>query len=352
MFVDTNAIDNKGSAIFFLGGRYDLEKISKKADIGIPRIVYDELCKHIATFLSGQLHSFKKNPHRHLLNIKDSDLDSINHRTIVDDLIKNESIKYQIVDLKDEIRAYKETYQHALAGTAPFETNGDKGFKDTLIAKTIDQFCETDPKREIFLLTNDGRLAEYFDESKVKVINGFQEFDLTYSEDKLAEEAVIDRIWDYMNEAGVVLSSKRAPDKQWSNIDGDMVGLFLEKEHGDIYVLVDTVAREPISFIGESLPLAIEGLEKVSSFQDAHSVITDVDYVLDYMSLEDIGTVAQIMLINEHVYGIGTDDDISQFAAKLFHALDDNGESKLAEEIKKKYELNLLTKKQLAELPF
>jgi hypothetical protein len=54
VFVDTNVVDNRGSAQYFLGGRSDLEKISKRADIGLARVVYDELRRHICQYLTNQ----------------------------------------------------------------------------------------------------------------------------------------------------------------------------------------------------------------------------------------------------------------------------------------------------------
>lgn len=352
VFVDTNTVDNRGSATAFLGGRSDLEKIAKKADIALPRVVYDEIRRHLGAFLRGQRDSFKKNPYKHLLGVDDAGIDNIDHETIISDLEGNESIAYEVVGLQDEFKAYREAYRHAIEGRAPFESSGDKGFKDTLIAKTIDQFCLANPKREVFLLTKDTRLSDYFQGSKVQVIDGFQAFDREYSENKLEEESVLNRIWDYFDEAGVLLPERGAPDNQWLNYEGDIVAYFKGAEHGDVYLLVDATAREPLSFIGESPGSAIKELGGVSSFQGAHNAIIDIDYVFAYLGLDDIKTVSQIMLTNDQIYGIGTDDDISQFAAKLFSALDENGETKLAEEVKERYELKLLTQEQKAQLPF
>ena len=140
VFVDTNVIDNKGSAQHFLGGRFDLEKISKRADIGLPRVVYDEISRHICKYLISQKDSFRKNPHRHILNIEDCVIDKIDPKQLVDDIVKGETIGYEVIDLVDENKAYKEIYEHSIMGTPPFEKSGDKGFKDTIIAKTIDQY--------------------------------------------------------------------------------------------------------------------------------------------------------------------------------------------------------------------
>lgn len=353
VFVDTNAVDNRGSATTFLGGRGDLEKIAKRADIALPRVVYDELCKHINGFLRGQRDSFKTNPHRHLLKIEDADIDEIDHASLVGKLATDETIAYEIMDLADELSAYREAYKHALEGSAPFEASGDKGFKDTLIAKTIDQFMRAHPDRKVFLWTSDGRLGDYFRDTNVQIIKGFQDFDREYSDDKMEEDSLMDRIWDYFDEEGVILSpERRDPDDQWLNSEGDIVSLFQDADHGDVYLLVDATMREPVSYVVESIAEAIEDLEGVGSFQTAHDAIGEVDYVFAYCGMNHLKTVTQIMLTNDQIYGIGGDDDISQFAARLFGALDENGESKLAEELRDRYDLKLLTKEQRVRLPF
>lgn len=352
VFVDTNKIDNCGSAKNFLGGRSDLEKIAKRADIKLPRVVYDELHGHVSKFMHAQKDSFWQNPHRHLIGITDEDIEKIDCVKYVDDLAQNETILYEIVDLQDEMAAYRQAYRHAIEGMAPFENSGDKGFKDTLIAKTIDQFAAANPGLKIFLLCKDGRLKEYFQETRVQVIDDFNDFDREYSEDKLEEDLLLDRIWDYFEDEGVVLDRGRKPDEQWQNSTGDIVAYFKDPENGDVYLLVDSGAREPVSFIGESPSEAIRGLESVGSYAVAHEKVAEVDYVFDYLGVEDLKAVARIMLANDQLYGISGDDDIAQLASKLFSALELNSETDLAVEIRERYKINRLTKGELANLPF
>lgn len=203
VFVDTNVVDNRGSAQYFLGGRSDLEKISKRADIGLARVVYDELRRHICQYLTNQKDSFRKNPHRYLLNIEDDAIDNIDPKQLVDDIAKDEPIRYEVIDLIDKNKAYKEIYEHSIEGTPPFEKNGDKGFKDTIIAKTIDQYILANSGRKIFLMTRDDRLKEYFEENdRVLIIDNYDGFDKKYSDDKLLEEGAVERMWDYLAEAG------------------------------------------------------------------------------------------------------------------------------------------------------
>lgn len=350
VFVDTNSVDNKSSATIFLGGRADLEKISKRADIVLPRVVYDEVRKHIRTFLWSQKKSFSNNPHRYILGISEEDIAGVDIDAYIDNLESSEVIHYRVADLQDETNVYKEIYRHAIEGTAPFEVDGDKGFKDTLIAKTIDQFVITNPRKEVFLFTKDHRLSEYFNDSTVQIIDGFQAFDRLYSEDKLEDEGIRERIINYLKEVGEEIAKDSVPDDQWLNSEEDIVALY--KGSTEIYVLIDAIHREPQSYIKTDIHTAIDSMAQIDSFQAAHDAIANFDCIFPYLSMKDIEQIAHNMLLNDQIYGIVIDDDISQFAAIIFYALDNNGESKLATEIRALYKLNLLTKEQMEQLPF
>lgn len=353
VFVDTNKVENRGSVTFFFGGRSDLEKIAKRADIAVPRVVYDELHKHITSYLNGQLDSFKKNPYRHLLGIDDVGINTISHPDLIDALAQEEAINYEIIDLKDEDRAYKEIYVHAVEGTAPFEPKGDKGFKDALIAKTIDQYVELHPDRTVFLLTGDDRLKEYFVNNKsVTAIEDFADFDREYSEDKMEEGWLQDRVRDYLSEEWIIVGGSVKMKDQWLTIDGNIVCVFRHSDDSDVHVLVNANAREPESYTYTSVRQVVKELSEVASFQGAHSAVASVSEVLAYLSAEDAELIARSMIDNSQIYGIGSDDDIAEFAARIFSTLDESGYSTLAKEVNDRYDLKLLTSRQLAELPF
>lgn len=338
VFVDTNVVENKGSAQHFLGGRSDLEKISRRADIGLPRVVYDEISRHICKYLINQKDSLRKNPHRHLLKIEDCVIDKIKPKQLVEDMAKNESIRYEIIDLVDENKAYKEIYNHSIMGTPPFEKCGDKGFKDTLIAKTIDQYVLANPGRKIFLMTRDDRLKEYFNKnSRVLLINDYDDFDRKYSDDKLAEEGLMERVWGYLAENDFSSLVKKRPDGRWLNYEGNIVAYFNDE---DLYLLIDSTAREPISSVGEDINEALISLEEVNSFANAHIAVAEVNGVFDYYNLESIKQIARTLTSNDQIYNIGKDDDIAQFAAKVLEALRENGELELAGDLAKTYQLN------------
>ena len=338
VFLDTNAVENKGSAQYFLGGRSDLEKISKRADVGLPRVVYDELSRHICKYLINQKDSLRKNPHRHLLKIEDCVIDKIKPKQLVEDMAKNESIGYKIIDLADKNKAYEEIYDHSIMGTPPFEKSGDKGFKDALIAKTIDQYVLANPGRKIFLMTRDDRLKEYFNKnSRVLLINDYDDFDRKYSDDKLAEEGLMERVWGYLAENDFSSLVNKHPDDRWLNHEGNIVAHFNDE---DLYLLIDSTAREPISSVSEDINEALISLEEVNSFANAHIAVAEIDGVFDYYNLESIKQIARTLTSNNQIYNIGKDDDIAQFAAKVLEALRENGELELAGDLANTYQLN------------
>lgn len=155
-----------------------------------------------------------------------------------------------------------------------------------------------------------------------------------------------------MLEGGNELSRKRAPDEQWISLHGDLVGVYREGDNEIILVLVDARAREPISYTTESPETVIEDLREAGSFQVVHTALANIDEIIRYMSIEHAKELASIMLANNQIYGIAQDDDVAQLASELFELLDSNSETELAGEIKERYQLNLLTTRQVAELPF
>src|SRR5687768_11845704 len=114
VFFDTNFVDNRKSAQAFWGGRDALVKIGKRVKLLAPQVVHDEVEHHIKKYLEGQKSNLKTNPYKHLLGIKDVDIDQISIDSHVKGLIDAEIIEYEIVGLSDEMGAYKKAYKHAI----------------------------------------------------------------------------------------------------------------------------------------------------------------------------------------------------------------------------------------------
>lgn len=315
VFVDTNCIDNMGSATAFLGNRVEIEKISKRAKIILPQIVFDELSKHVHTFLGNQLDSLKRNPHRYHLGITEQEIESINIGQLLNDLITNETIAYEVIGLSNKVAAYEAAYKHSIEGTPPFETNGDKGFKDTLIAKTVEEYLDQHTGEVIYLLAKDGRLTEYFNENnQITVIKSYTDFDQEYSDDKI-DEYLIDRIVDFINEHNHVDIQEIAAIDRWMNWNDDLVGYFQDKQGAEYYVTIDTSTREPISYSTENIDSVLKDLAATPNFKLAHQNMEKLSSVLNFLNETHAIKFFETLTTNDQIYSIYTDSDIQQIAS-------------------------------------
>lgn len=187
-------------------------------------------------------------------------------------------------------------------------------------------------------MTRDDKLKEYFEENdRVLLICDYDDFDREYSDDKLTERSLIERVWDYFKEAGVSALIHKRPDSGWLNYEGDVVAYFNDE---DLCLLIDSTAREPISFVSKNINEVLVSLEKVNSFANTHTAVAEIDGVFDYYNLESIKQIARILTSNDQIYNIGKDDDIAQFAAKVLEVLRENGELELAGDLVNMYQLN------------
>lgn len=317
VFVDTNCIDNMSSATAFLGNREDIEKIAKRAKIILPQVVFDELSKHIRTFLGAQLDKLKRNPHRYHLGIKDEQIESLDLDQLFKDLLAGEAIPYEVLDLIDKPAAYDAAYQHAIEGTPPFEPKGDKGFKDTLIAKTIDEYVSQETGETIFLMAKDGRLTEYFvNNDKVSVICNYSDFDQVYNEDKI-DEYLIERIINFINEQDSLGIKKLSLKDKWINWNNDLVGYFEDRWGIKYYVIIDTKTREPISYSIDSIEDVLNDLSTTSNFRAAHENMARLSKTLDYLDEAASLRAFSALLNNDQIYSICTDFDIQQVASNF-----------------------------------
>lgn len=172
IIADTNALVGKNTFDTLFGNRYELEKILEipGTELVVPSIVIDELLhQKMAAFNTSKSRLtespyYKKrvsNDIKAKIEADEIDLDALRSDT---------SIPFTEIDLSDEVNALKSIRKLATGYKAPFQVyssenkeNSDKGFKDAYIALTIDEYLlELDDNENIFLLTKDARLAEYF----------------------------------------------------------------------------------------------------------------------------------------------------------------------------------------------
>ena len=147
----------------------------------------------------------------------------------------------------------------------------------------------------------------------------------------------MERVWGYLAENDFSSLVNKRPDDRWLNYEGNIVAYFNDE---NLYLLIDSTAREPISSVGEDINEALISLEEVNSFANAHIAVAEIDGAFDYYNLESIKQIARTLTSNNQIYNIGKDDDIAQFAAKVLEALRENGELELAGDLANTYQLN------------
>lgn len=88
----------------------------------------------------------------------------------------------------------------AVKNTAPFGEKNDKGFKDAYIYLIIKEHLEKNKKDAVFLITNDGRLREAFeDEPRVTPLHAPKEY-ILYRGEYFKEQYFLDALGQFFSE--------------------------------------------------------------------------------------------------------------------------------------------------------
>lgn len=339
VFIDTNCIDNRSCATVFLGNRSNIEKIANRADIILPKVVYDELKKHIQVYLESQLNALKRNPYLCHLDIQNKHIDALNVSDIINRLEKEEVIKFEVVDLKNKTKAYREIYNHAINGTPPFESNGDKGFKDSLIAKTIDEYIVKEKECLVFLLTQDLRLGEYFNKNKrVKIIQSYEDFDKEYTIDRF-DKYLISRICEFLFDS-IGLNVNINLTNQWLNWDGELIGEFNDGDGNNYIIRVDTESREPIDYSIVDTNSLLNDSINMSDLSSVRNNLFELYDVLHFLSIDQTRIVCNILLNNKYILSIGRDEDVLRFVIDFTNLLEGFSLQEELNLVREQYKLN------------
>lgn len=183
--VDTNVLAGKNSFDTLFGNRKELKKILEipGTELVVPSIVIDELLhQKSAAFKTAKSRLVESSYYKQRVS------DDIKSRVESDGIDLNSlrsdtSITYRAIDITNKADALNKICQLATNYQAPFQVysdgkdNSDKGFKDSYIALTIDEYLgQLKDSENIFLLTKDARLAEYFqDNSRVVRVQSYDE---------------------------------------------------------------------------------------------------------------------------------------------------------------------------------
>lgn len=174
VFLDTNVINNISPTGGLLGCCKQIKSLDSKVDFIIPNIVVGELIEHKRKAFDRKKQQLLDNE----LFDNPEERARIEAKDFCEECIfKDENIKYTTEGISNLEECFYDMCSLALQNKAPFDNKTDKGFKDAIIAFTIDDYLEHNSEiSQVFLVSKDGRLGEYFEERHdVIVIKEFSE---------------------------------------------------------------------------------------------------------------------------------------------------------------------------------
>lgn len=193
VFFDTNIITSEKGLKNFLGGREQLSRFQRVAEVMIPKIVFDELIFQKRKTFREKRDTFKTSPFFEIYGLS--------HEKITDDYIDihlekmrvSENIRFTVIPLQDE-DILNDIRELAIAHQAPFEANTDGGFKDAIIYFTVIQYTVSHPDDKISFISKDQRLCEAFKKHpNIKVFKEYDEYE-KYQQNYFVTDYFIDRL--------------------------------------------------------------------------------------------------------------------------------------------------------------
>lgn len=283
VIVDTNCTRNEKALNVLLGNREELTQISELAKIIIPDIVIDELIQQKRSVFENAKEALLGNVVlKHIktgtLNTNDLEFDSFEKRLRTD-----QSIPYEIISISDAAVAFNKARELAVGHSAPFEKSNDKGFKDTCIALTIEEYLQQfSPEARVFFYSKDARLIEFFEDNEMIIpIKSFDDL-----KGKL-------NIKGHANEA--------VPSEEIKSAS----------EAHSIEIKEPTVAER-------SKRALLTEFRNTRSFAETHRVIEILKHNRRAFDEDDYCDILRSACNNEQIYRILEDDDVAEFMLPVF----------------------------------
>jgi len=323
---DTNFVRNQDPKTF-LGGRSELERFSTVAEIILPDIVIGEIKNQKRIALAKKRRSFLDNPFHWIKDLSDDETKNFDIEAYVEDLEKNETIKYEVINLSD-YSVLEQMKDLALRKRPPFEAaeNTDKGFKDACIYSSTLQYLQKISDKTIFVCCKDGRLTEAFKQHpNIIVIESFDEF---------VQHSIISFYSDYFvgklkSEVHADITKKNIID-YWININDNRV-LLIEVESERYVVEVDS--GEIVEFkVLHEYSAAVEELTNSYSYALTHAAIAKLTPYIHFLSDEEIINILDAFTQNSQISDIVSDVDVKEF----FNALYENKKKVLSSDLESK----------------
>ncbi len=311
VIVDTSTINNKGVGTF-LGGREELHRFSRWADIIIPTMVIEEIENSKKKHLQSEQESFLSNTFFSLMHVNESETREFDIENVINKLRDNEDIIYTPIELTD-YQTIKEMKKMSLENRAPFDKFTDKGFKDAYIYFTILKYLERIKDKQVFFFTKDDRLKEAFNnENRVISIESFDEF-FKHTGEHLSDKYFLEQASNVLEENVTAESIK----KKHLNRNRDWV-LQISTDNNTINVIVDFNNREMIKSTSFDFSKGVEDLVSSSSFEKTHALIDNIKDYVDYFSMDQIERLIEAATTNYQINWIKTDGDVKEFFLSVY----------------------------------
>lgn len=310
---DTNFIRNTEPKQF-LGGRSELEKFAKVAELVFPDIVIEEIKNQKRRSLEKNKTSFLGNPFHWLRKLDDDETKNFDIESHLTELEDKETLEYTVIKLSD-YSVLEQMKELALKKLPPFEMGDstDKGFKDACIYFTTLEYLQSIPDKLVFVCCKDSRLKEAFEKHpNVIAIGSFDEF-IQNSITTFYDDYFIEKLKSEIH--GDI--SKESIVDYWININDNRI-LLIEIEDEKTAVEVD--AGEIVAFEKvDAYSKTIKSLIDTGSFAITHFVIEKLNPYLHFLSDNEILKIFNASLENDQIRIIITDGDVKQFISTLYH---------------------------------
>lgn len=311
---DTNTIRNTEINTFF-GGRKELELFVQDADIIIPFTVVEEIKRQKRVALKSKKDSFISNPFHKLRGVNEEDTKSFDIDAYIQKLINEETIPFEIIDLKSNevLPLIKEL---AILKKPPFEEadGTDKGFKDALIYFSVLEYLLEVPNKYVFVCAKDNRLGEAFKNNpNVIVIKDYNEFK-QHSISQFFDDYFIEKV----NEELEITIVKDNIKEYWYNINDNKVVL-IEFE-GEEFV-IETDSGEIInSNYRSNYSTLIDELVISSSFNQTDELVDKLLPYIAFFNNEDILKILNASWKNNQINWIIHKPQIKELLGPLYIA--------------------------------
>ncbi|WP_456391208.1 PIN domain-containing protein [Hydrogenimonas sp.] len=329
---DTNFIRNT-EAKHFLGGRSELEKFAKVAELVFPDIVIEEIKNQKRKNLEKSKSSFLSNPFHWLCNLDRDDTKNFDIESHISDLEANETLQYSVIKLTD-YSVLEQMKELALKKLPPFEAgdNTDKGFKDACIYFTTLEYLQSIPDKMIFVCCKDGRLKEAFEKHpNIIVIESYDDF-IQNSITRFYDDYFIEKL---QSEVHADISKEHIVNF-WININENRV-LLVEVDGEKYAVEVDSgeiVAFEKVAAYSDAINKFIHS----GAFATTHAAIEALNPYIHFISDGQILKILEAVDTNNQIYLIIGDEDVKQFVSTLYDGKKELLPTELAANIKKRLE--------------